>query len=268
MPLHMLKIYWRSLTCLARTAWHGLGRYPRECTLCGHRGRFLGYGDPYLHDVLCPRCGTLGHHRLLALANRDYDFFHGRDILHFAPEPAIGQLVLDSSPRSYITAGHAEGVDCREDIEALTIRDGCFDVVICLRVLEHVDDRKAAHELFRVLRPGGMLLAMAPVVEGWDETYEEAGRRADAWAPHPRRRGHARFFGRDLRQRLAEPGFIVDEYTAVEPQVSRYGLMRGEKVFICSRPSMRHHDATGQGTTAGAAIGGVPLPAMLHAPLG
>jgi hypothetical protein len=46
---------------------------------------------------------------------------------------------------------------------------------------------------------------------------------------------HARFFGRDARARLSAPGFTVEEYTAVEPNVSRFGLSRGEKVFLCHR---------------------------------
>jgi len=215
-----------------------LGKFTRECPLCSYKGKFLGYGYPYTCDILCPKCGSLERHRLLALANREHDFFRDREILHFAPETAIRKLAVGHSPRSYTTADlFAAGVDRKENIEALTIGDGSLDLVICLHVLEHVNDRRAAGELFRVLRPGGILLAMFPIVEGWDETYEDTSRTT----PEERllyfgQHDHVRFFGRDARMRLAATGFIVEEYTALEPNVSRYGLARGEKVFICSRP--------------------------------
>jgi SAM-dependent methyltransferase len=234
----MLRAYWLSLKFLGRTIWRSTGKFVRECPLCGHKGHFLGYGYPYVCDVLCPKCTSLERHRLLTLANREHDFFRDRDILHFAPEPAIRKLVLDSKPRSYTTADlFAPGVDRKEDIEALTIDDNAYDLIICLHVLEHVNDRKAASEMFRVLRPGGILIAMFPLCEGWDETFEDATRfSAEDRLLYFGQHDHARFFGRDVRMRLAASGFIVEEYTAVEPNVSRYGLSRGEKVFICSRP--------------------------------
>lgn len=235
----MLRIYWNSFKFLARTMRRSLGKFPRECTLCNYKGKFLGYGYPYVCDILCPKCGTLERHRLLSLANRDNDFFRGQDVLHFAPEKAIRQLVLKHKPRSYTTADlFAAGVDRKENIEALKIQDASYDVIVCLHVLEHVNDRKAIGELFRVLRPGGTLIAMFPIVEGWNETYENGGPKTPAERLlHFGQHDHARFFGRDARNRLAAPGFVVEEYTAVEPHVSRYGLSRGEKVFICRRPA-------------------------------
>src|SRR5215213_2056510 len=108
----MLRIYWNSFKFLARTMRRSLGKFPRECPLCNFKGKFLGYGYPYVCDILCSKCGTLERHRLLSLANRDHDFFKGRDVLHFAPEKAIRQLVLKHKPRSYTTADlFAPGVD-------------------------------------------------------------------------------------------------------------------------------------------------------------
>jgi SAM-dependent methyltransferase len=258
----MLRVYWRSFKFLARTMRASLGKFPRECVLCGYRGKFLGYGYPFVCDILCPKCGSLERHRLLTLANRDYDFFRNRDVLHFAPEKPIRELVLNHRPRSYVTADlFAPGVDRKEDIESLTIEDNAFDVVICLHVLEHVNDQQAANELFRVLKPGGVLLAMFPIVEGWDTTYEDPLRTS----PEERllyfgQHDHARFFGRDARQRLAGPGFIVEEYTATEPNVSRHGLTRGEKVFICSRPAASRAASQDRGMHPGITNGREPPP--------
>ena len=263
----MLRTYWHCFKYLAQTAWRSFGRFPRECALCGYYGKFLGHGYPFVCDVLCPKCGSLESHRLLALANRDYDFFSDRKILHLAPDSQIRGLILAHQPRSYVTADRsAPGVDVKENIEALTIDDHSFDVVICLHVLEYVNDRRAASELFRILKPGGILLAMFPIVEGWDDTFEgPAGSTPEERLLYFDQRSRARFFGRDARGRLAAPGFIVEEYTAIEPNVSRYGLTRGEKVFICSRPTMRRDIAMEHAVRAGIA-NGIDMPSRLHLP--
>lgn len=241
-----MRTYYRSFKYLARTIRRSLGKFVRECPLCGYSGKFLGYGYPYVCDIYCPKCGSLERHRLLSLATREHRFFADKDVLHFAPEPAIKQLVLGEAPRSYVTADlFAANVDRKENIERLTIEHRSFDVVICLHVLEHVNDRAAVAELFRVLRPGGMLIAMFPIVEGWGETFEDASKTSpDDRLLYFGQHDHVRFFGRDARARLAAPGFLVEEYTAVEPNVSRYGLARGEKIFLCRRPA-EHARAAG-----------------------
>jgi SAM-dependent methyltransferase len=263
----MLRTYWHCFKYLAQNAWRSPGRFPRECALCGYFGKFLGYGYPFVCDSLCPKCGSLESHRLLALANRDYDFFSDRKILHVAPDSQIRELVLAHQPRSYMTTDlSSAGVDHKENIEALAIEEHAFDMVICLHVLEHVNDRKAVGELFRVLKPGGILLAMFPIVEGWDETFEEPpGSTTEERLLYFNQRSRARFFGRDARERLAAPGFIVEEYTAIEPNVSRYGLTRGEKVFICSRPTMRRNTAMEHAVRAGIA-NGIDMRLPLHSP--
>jgi len=57
------------------------------------------------------------------------------------------------------------------DATDLPFPDGAFDVVTMLDVLEHIpDDRAAAHEAWRVLRPGGHLIASSPN-EHWRSPY-------------------------------------------------------------------------------------------------
>ena len=56
------------------------------------------------------------------------------------------------------TAPHVSA-DLVGPIEAIPAGDGSFDVVICLQVLEHVDDpAQGVRELLRVTRPGGRVL--------------------------------------------------------------------------------------------------------------
>src|SRR5882757_8681402 len=51
----------------------------------------------------------------------------------------------------------------RSRVERLSFVDGCFDLITALDVLEHADDDLASmHELFRALRPGGVLVVTVP----------------------------------------------------------------------------------------------------------
>jgi SAM-dependent methyltransferase len=66
----------------------------------------------------------------------------------------------------------------RADAEALPFRDGCFDAVLVLDVLEHVDDRRALAEARRVLRPGGRIVVTVPALPWlWSRRDEAAGHR-------------------------------------------------------------------------------------------
>jgi predicted SAM-dependent methyltransferase len=100
-------------------------------------------------------------------------------------------------------------------------------------VLEHVNDRLALAHLHRVLRPGGVLIAMVPIVEGWDRTYENATitTRKDR-KQHFDGATHVRYYGRDFRDRIVDAGFGVREYTSTPEQAIRYRLQRGERIFV------------------------------------
>ena len=100
-------------------------------------------------------------------------------------------------------------------------------------VLEHVDDTKALAEMQRVLRPGGQAVITVPIIEGWDETYENPALTTDAERQlHYGDPTHRRFYGRDIRDRITAAGFRLSMYSAEEPDVSRHALHRGERVFI------------------------------------
>jgi SAM-dependent methyltransferase len=234
-----VKPYYYTIKFALRSMRGMFGRYPRACTVCGHHGRFLAYGYPLVCDILCPSCTSLERHRLLAIADQRQSFFAGRDVLHFAPEDCMRSYLASRGMSSYKTADlFAENVDLKLNIESIDLPENYADVVLCLHVLEHVDDDKATRELYRILRPGGLLIAMFPVVEGWSRSFEDPSKKSPSerlmyFGQHD----HVRFFGADARQRLARPGFSVKEVTAEEPDVSRYGLMRGEKIFLCRKPT-------------------------------
>jgi SAM-dependent methyltransferase len=209
----------------------------RECNLCGYSGRFWPMGDPPRRGAACAGCRSVERHRLLGLwAAADPAAIEGVRILHFAPEPILTKL-FRSLTKDYQSADlNSEAADTVLNIEAIDLPDESVDIVVCSHVLEHVDDAKALHELWRILKPQGRVILMFPIVEGWERTYENPAHttRADRIRYYGQH-NHVRMFGRDVRERIRDAGFELTEFTAEEPAVARYGLTRGEKVFIGSK---------------------------------
>ncbi|HEX8644013.1 MAG TPA: class I SAM-dependent methyltransferase [Allosphingosinicella sp.] len=207
-----------------------------ECACCGYCGPFLP--ATLTPAWQCPKCLSLFRHRLLALAaRRGFVGFRGLRVLHFAPEEAIARLILEQAPASYVSADLQPGrADIVLDLEAIDLEDGSVDMVVASHVLEHVDDRRALGEIARILAPGGRLVAMVPIIEGWAETYEIDGvSDAAAQTEHYGCPGHLRYYGRDFRDRVAAAGFALDEFTAEGADSVRYRLKRGTKVFLATK---------------------------------
>ena len=99
-----------------------------------------------------------------------------------------------------------EGWRC--DIAAgLPLEDGRFDLIYASEVIEHVVDTPAfLSELYRVLRPGGMLLLSTPNSAFWVFRLLGLFGRTLSEVQHP---GHVRFYSRSgLLEYLREAGFV------------------------------------------------------------
>ncbi|OZA17905.1 MAG: hypothetical protein B7Y02_02100 [Rhodobacterales bacterium 17-64-5] len=210
----------------------------RSCPVCGYRGEFVPIGAPPRLDGMCPSCRSRERHRLFKLwLDRFGRINSSSAVLHFAPEPFFRAFIKKMSG-SYVTADlKQDGVDLVLNIEGLDLPDACQDVMIAHQILEHVDHNKALAECFRCLRPGGLLIVTTPIIEAWEKTYlnpdvkDKRGRIL-----HFGQKDHTRYFGRELKDDMRAAGFDLAEYVAVEPDVSDYALIRGETLFLLTRP--------------------------------
>jgi len=115
-----------------------------------------------------------------------------------AVEPDRSDLVGCGAIRSLATAtGYAIGV-CEAFAEQLPFADGRFELVLARQALHHARDLRALlRELYRVLRPGGRLVALR------DHVISRASDLARFHAAHPLHR----LYG-------GEFAYQLDEYTA------------------------------------------------------
>jgi len=99
-----------------------------------------------------------------------------------------------------------------------------------------VNDKVALLELRRILKRTGILFVMVPIVEGCQATYEDETITApEARELHYGQSDHSRVYGADFVQRLTGAGFDIQVHTAFGKEALRYGLLMGDKVFICRK---------------------------------
>jgi Methyltransferase domain len=208
----------------------------RDCPICGYHGVFLALGTPSRWDGRCPNCWSRERDRLirLFLNERKIDLKDGRTVLHFAPEGYFKRWMGDAP--NYHTADLVPG-KARHAMDMADIKfpDESIDVVITNHVLEHVaDDQKAMREIFRVLRRGGFALITVPQNWAREDTYENAAANRSAMTryAHYLDAAHVRFYGRDFPDRLAKAGFRVECFRMPPDDEVRYGLGRGEVLWL------------------------------------
>jgi SAM-dependent methyltransferase len=227
----------RAIDHVTALAW---GKTPRTCPICGYHGMF----SPVRHkpEIWCPCCDSRPRHRLLKLWMDREMVLEAKEtegrakVLHFAAEPWVRGW-FEERGAAYVTADINDLFELQLDITAMDLPDASYDLVMANHVLEHVDDKAALAEMFRVLRPGGQAVITVPMIEGWDVTHEDPALASDdARRLHYGDPTHLRFYGRDLRDRIREPGFELHEFIAVEPDVSTHALHRGERIFVGRKP--------------------------------
>ena len=145
---------------------------------------------------------------LLYYLREHSEYVAGKDVLHVAPEAELRPWLRENSRTYTVLDGVPdEGTDISADITSIPVHDKRFDFVLCHRVLEHVfDDIGAMRELYRVLRPGGVLNLSVPQAVHHPQTAE--------WlVPDESHHHHVRHYGKDLESRLQSVGFSVQTIT-------------------------------------------------------
>ena len=198
---------------LYNTVVKGLNAISRKksvrCNICGWEGyRFyamIGYYS-IRYNAVCPHC---------------FSKERNRSFIFYLEEQSIiksGLSCLDIGPvksfRDYL-----EGKGCfyfsidicfpsamsKMDITNLGIKSSRFDLIICYHVLEHVvNDMVALREMYRVLKPGGKCFIQVPLNRDMLETMEYG--KSDF-----KECDHVRSYGRDVIERIAHEGFVVQE---------------------------------------------------------
>ena len=163
-------------------------------------------------DVICPVCGALPRHRILASwCDTHREELQSARMLYFAPEDSMMRWMKNNKV-SCTTADLYARADLKLDIQRTGLPDSSYDMVFCNHVLEHVDDfRIALKELYRLLRPGGRLICSFPM----DPKVPLLEEETEALSPEERmkrfgQRTHKRVFGMQAARFLVEAGFTVD----------------------------------------------------------
>jgi SAM-dependent methyltransferase len=149
--------------------------YTGTCPICETPVRFRATG-PWLRDTLkclsCPN-GSIPRERALALVlNESVPNWRDCSTHESSPENRGISRKLRAECRSHIATQFFPGVGLgevhrgfrNEDLQHQTFPDNTFDLFVSLDVFEHVPDPGLAFgEIWRTLKPGGMLICTFPV---------------------------------------------------------------------------------------------------------
>jgi SAM-dependent methyltransferase len=214
-----------------------------QCPVCRSRVPFfLPLGRPPRWRARCPRCGALERHRFLALYLRERDFFGGLGlVLEVGPFPPMTRLLREAASTVTTLDLYNPEAEVQGNLERLPLGDETFDCVVCMHVLEHVDDDAAAlGEIRRVLRPRGRAILQVPFVAGSvtdeDPSVTDPRERLARFGQHD----HVRTYGDDFPERAARAGLVLEtvrlQDIATAKVVRRLALDDGDNVFYLATP--------------------------------
>lgn len=219
-----------------------------------YRDQALQYG--YMHfgkaemtsleTYTCSYCGASDRERLYALwIDQQIEkgaFARNAHAIHFAPEAALSNCLLSQGFFAYKTADLLMAdVDYKVDIMDIPIDNESFDFFICSHVLEHVDsDDQAIRELYRITKPGGCGILMAPIITGLQKTVEDPSVKDEAgrWRLFGQN-DHVRLYAHDdFVQKIRDNGFHVEELGEAhfgEAIFRSLGLKRTSILYVVSK---------------------------------
>lgn len=189
---------------------------------------YLGQGEmTALESYSCPICGASDRERLYSYWLKE-KLVNNKNIsmIHFAPESALSKWLLNNFILKYETADlMMENVDHNVDMLKMPFEDNSYDSFICSHILEHVDDdRLAVSELYRILKPGGWGILMAPICTAIEYTLEDKSHKSEEerW----------KYYGQNDHVRLYSHNGYIDVISSSGFKVNQLGIEHfGKKVF-------------------------------------
>jgi SAM-dependent methyltransferase len=175
-----------------------------RCTVCWWTGDGFD-GFQHCESSTCPACGAIGRDRwLFECLLRRVPLAPGTRLLETSPRLGRAYREAMAQRLDYIASDFDERLhraDRAIDLQDIDMPDRHLDVVVSSHVLEHVPDTDMAlSELYRVLRPGGSLILLVPVLQGTTAPPAEPEFHEDDTEVRWR-------FGLDLTARLRAHGF-------------------------------------------------------------
>jgi hypothetical protein len=81
---------------------------------------------------------------------------------------------------------------------------------------------------------------MVPIKDGCDITYEDDRiTESTDRLVHFQQEGYVRVYGSDFIKRLTGAGFQVTVHTAFGKEAVQFGLIMGDKVFLCTKYNLK-----------------------------
>ncbi|WP_081346601.1 class I SAM-dependent methyltransferase [Nitrosospira multiformis] len=194
----------------------------------------------------CTNCGASDRERLYALwidQQIEKNFFpKSTHTIHIAPEAVLSGKLKSLDLFDYKTADLLMGaVDYKVDMMNMPFDDESFDFFICSHVLEHVEnDSQAIKELYRITKPGGCGILMAPIIVGLEKTVEDPSVKDEAgrWRLYGQN-DHVRLYAHDdYVHKIQSNGFHVEELGESyfgKKVFHSLGLKRTSILYVVSR---------------------------------
>ena len=161
-------------------------------------------------------------------------------ILHFASEWQVRRFMDDNPSITVVSTDitlerieEVPGAGIMSDIQNLPFPDESFNGILNVHVLEHVpDDRRAVHEMYRILEHGGEAVIMVPFMMDHLETREYG-------APDPFMFDHVRGYSPlDFKERLAPFSYeeVLPASFLSEEELTRFRIPRESQViYVCRK---------------------------------